>query len=734
MAERLNLSKYYILFLSTVIALIIVSQVILHFSLQEQQYDSTKVNIATRQTELLTSIALKSKEIQDGEYTDFRNTAKDLEILYQKWKDSHRGLVNGSVAYQLSGDNSTEVQNLFSDLTPEFVKLSKSIEKIMQAGQGEDISESVNTILNGDDEYLSIMKKISYQYVVESEDRVANARMISWILTGLTVLALLFSFALFIRPMFRRLSSQNDELISLNRDLEKTSKVKGEFLANMSHEIRTPLNGIIGMSGLLNKTKLEDEQKEYVQSIRKSGENLLVIVSDILDFSKIEAGKMELDPQYFELNQCIDEVVDLLKPSSLEKKIELMYYIEPEVPSNITLDSFRLKQILINLLNNAIKFTDQGEVVLQVGVVDFDQGLMQLKFSIRDTGIGIEAEQVGLLFKSFSQIDSSNTRRYQGTGLGLAICKNIVNLMGGKIWVQSQLGKGSDFQFTVICEASTSAPEDSMNVQLVKGLKALVVDDNTTNLKILVKQLANWGIQATPFNDPDLVMDLISNLRKFDLCVLDMQMPGIDGKELTKKIREHYPDTELPIIVLSSVGKSLLGDDEGLYSAYLTKPVKQKHLLTTIYKVMGLSAQTQAVGTIKSGTHVGNFGSNDLRILIAEDNEINQAVTAKTLEILGYKSERAFNGNEVLDKINARDFDLILMDVHMPELDGLETTKKIRSMFHKEESPVIIGLSGVEGEEEKKKCLKIGMDDFLSKPLDMDELAGRLSHWFPPNQ
>ncbi len=734
MAERLNLSKYYILFLSTVIALIIVSQVIIHFSLKEQQHDSTKVNIATRQTELLTSIALKSKEIQDGEYTDFRNTAKDLEILYQKWKDSHRGLVNGSVAYQLSGENSTVVENLFSDLTPEFVKLSKSIEKIMQAGQGEDISESVNTILNGDDEYLSIMKKISYQYVIESEARVANARMIGWILTGLTVLALLFSFALFIRPMFRRLSSQNEELISLNRDLEKTSKVKGEFLANMSHEIRTPLNGIIGMSGLLNKTKLEDEQKEYVQSIRKSGENLLVIVSDILDFSKIEAGKMELDPQYFELNQCIDEVVDLLKPSSIEKKIELMYYIEPEVPSHITLDSFRLKQVLINLLNNAIKFTEQGEVVLQVGVVDFDQGLMQLKFSIRDTGIGIESEQVGLLFKSFSQIDSSNTRRYQGTGLGLAICKNIVNLMGGKIWVDSQLGKGSDFQFTVICEAASSAPEDSINVQLVKGLKALVVDDNTTNLKILVKQLANWGIQATPFNDPDLVMDLISNLRKFDLCVLDMQMPGIDGKELTKKIREHYPDTELPIIVLSSVGKSLLGDDEGLYSAYLTKPVKQKHLLTTIYKVMGLSEQTQAVGAIKSGTHIGNFGSNDLRILIAEDNEINQAVTAKTLEMLGYKSERAFNGNEVLDKINARDFDLILMDVHMPELDGLQTTKKIRSMFHKEESPVIIGLSGVEGEEEKKKCLKMGMDDFLAKPLDMDELAGRLSHWFPSNQ
>ncbi|MFT4678729.1 MAG: signal transduction histidine kinase/DNA-binding response OmpR family regulator [Flavobacteriales bacterium] len=732
MAERLNLSKYYILFLSTVIALIIVSQVILHFSLKKQQHDSTQVNIATRQTELLTSIALKSKEIQDGDVSEPYNSAKELAVLYQKWKDSHRGLVNGSIAYQLSGDNSPEVKAMFNELTPEFIKLSKSVEQIMNAQKGEDISESVNTILNGDDEYLNLMKKISYQYVRESQDRVSSARMIGWVLTGLTVLALLFSFAMFIRPMFRRLSSQNEELISLNRDLEKTSKVKGDFLANMSHEIRTPLNGIIGMSGLLGKTKLGEEQEEYVQSIRKSSENLLVIVGDILDFSKIEAGKMELDPRSFDLNQCVDEVIDMLKPSTIEKKIELMYYIEPDVPPHLTLDSFRLKQVLINLLNNAIKFTDQGEVVLQIGVVNVDQGLMQLKFSIRDTGIGIKTDQVGLLFKSFSQVDSSNTRKYQGTGLGLAICKNIVNLMGGKIWVESQLGKGSDFQFTVICESSHVSPEDSMDVKLLRGLKALVVDDNTTNLKILVKQLANWGVQATPFNDPELVVDLITTLRKFDLCILDMQMPGIDGKELTKKIRAHYHETELPVIVLSSIGKSLLGDDEGLYSAYMTKPVKQKHLLTTIYKVMGLGAQSQAVETITTGNHIGSFGSSDLRILIAEDNEINQAVTAKTLEMLGYKSERAFNGNEVLDKINTRDFDLILMDVNMPEMDGMETTKKIRAMFHKEESPVIIGLSGVDGEDEKKKCLKIGMDDFLAKPLDMDELAIRLSHWFPP--
>jgi signal transduction histidine kinase/DNA-binding response OmpR family regulator len=680
----------------------------------------------------LTSIALKSKEIQDGDVSEPYNSAKELAVLYQKWKDSHRGLVNGSIAYQLSGDNSPEVKAMFNELTPEFIKLSKSVEQIMNAQKGEDISESVNTILNGDDEYLNLMKKISYQYVRESQDRVSSARMIGWVLTGLTVLALLFSFAMFIRPMFRRLSSQNEELISLNRDLEKTSKVKGDFLANMSHEIRTPLNGIIGMSGLLGKTKLGEEQEEYVQSIRKSSENLLVIVGDILDFSKIEAGKMELDPRSFDLNQCVDEVIDMLKPSTIEKKIELMYYIEPDVPPHLTLDSFRLKQVLINLLNNAIKFTDQGEVVLQIGVVNVDQGLMQLKFSIRDTGIGIKTDQVGLLFKSFSQVDSSNTRKYQGTGLGLAICKNIVNLMGGKIWVESQLGKGSDFQFTVICESSHVSPEDSMDVKLLRGLKALVVDDNTTNLKILVKQLANWGVQATPFNDPELVVDLITTLRKFDLCILDMQMPGIDGKELTKKIRAHYHETELPVIVLSSIGKSLLGDDEGLYSAYMTKPVKQKHLLTTIYKVMGLGAQSQAVETITTGNHIGSFGSSDLRILIAEDNEINQAVTAKTLEMLGYKSERAFNGNEVLDKINTRDFDLILMDVNMPEMDGMETTKKIRAMFHKEESPVIIGLSGVDGEDEKKKCLKIGMDDFLAKPLDMDELAIRLSHWFPP--
>lgn len=421
----------------------------------------------------------------------------------------------------------------------------------------------------------------------------------------------------------------------------------------------------------------------------------------------------------------------MLKPSSIEKGLELMYYIEPEVPERISMDVFRLKQVLINLLNNAIKFTDKGEVLLQVGVVNTDQGLVQLKFCIKDTGIGIERDQIDSLFKSFSQVDSSNTRRYQGTGLGLAICKNIVNLMGGKIWVTSELGQGSEFNFTAIGESVESAQSERLDMSALKGLKALVVDDNTTNLKILVKQLANWGIQATPFNDPDLVVDLISNLRKFDFCIFDMQMPGIDGKELTRRIREHYPEEEFPVIVLSSIGKSLLGDDAGMYSAYLTKPVKQTHLLATIHKVLGVSKQQVAVDGLKTGNHAGQFQSNDIRILIAEDNEINQAVTAMTLEILGYKSERAFNGNEVIDKINSRDFDLILMDVHMPEMDGIETTQKIRSMLHKDESPVIIGLSGVEGEDEVKRCLKNGMDDFLSKPLDADDLAGMIDHWFP---
>ncbi|MCB0761187.1 MAG: response regulator [Flavobacteriales bacterium] len=733
MGERLNLSKYYALFLSTVILLLIVAQVILHISLSDQQHNSTEVNIATRQAELVTALALKSLEIQSlPDSASARKIAeKDFKVLFQKWQDSHHGLIKGSVAYQLDGDNSEAIKTLFNELNPEYAKLTRNAKAIVDGAKGEKLSENVAVLVGENENYLDIMKRISYQYVQESESKLLRTNVTAWILTLVTVLALFAGFWVMIRPLFKRLSRQNEQLVDLNKDLEKTSQVKSDFLANMSHEIRTPLHGLIGMTDLLKRTSLNQEQSEYVQSMRKSSENLLVILSDILDYSKMEAGKMELDPHVFSLGKCVDEVIDMMKPSAVEKGLELMYYLEADVPEKLSLDSFRLKQVLLNLLSNAIKFTDQGEVVLSVALVNQNDGLVQLRFSVKDTGIGIDPEQGSLLFKSFSQLDTSNTRRYQGTGLGLAICKNIVNLMGGKIWVNSKTGQGSEFLFTVIGESMESAEEGKLDVSALKGLKALVVDDNTTNLKILVKQLANWGIQATPFNDPDLVVDLISNLRKFDFCILDMQMPGIDGKELTRRIREHYPDEEFPVIVLSSVGRSILGDDEGMYSAYLTKPVKQSHLLATISKVLGVSKQSLAVDQLKSGTHRGSFDGNEIRILIAEDNEINQAVTAKTLEMLGYKTERAFNGLEVLEKVNSRDFDLILMDVHMPDMDGVEATRKIRSMLHRDESPVIVGLSGVNDEDEVKKCLKSGMDDFITKPFDADDLATMLDNWFP---
>jgi CheY-like chemotaxis protein len=544
------------------------------------------------------------------------------------------------------------------------------------------------------------------------------------------VLVMILSFAFLIRPLLRRLQKQNIEFQELNTSLEKTNQVKSDFLANMSHEIRTPMNGMIGMSTLLRRTKLDEEQQEYVQTINSSAESLLVIINDILDYSKIEAGKLELHNEPFSLMDTVEEVIDMLKPSAHAKSLELISYIHPKVPQEIVADSYRLRQVLINLVNNAIKFTNQGEVLLEIDLVTQEENFLQLKFLVRDTGIGIEQGKIQNLFSSFTQADTSTTRKYGGTGLGLAICKNIINLMGGRIWAESDPGKGSSFHFTMVGESSDSETKVSYDATALRGLKALVVDDNKTNLKILVKQLANWGMQATPFNSPELVLEIMGNLKKFDLCVIDMQMPEIDGHGLTVKIREHYSAAELPIIVLSSIGKSLIEAEEGLYSSYLTKPVKQSKLLSTLNKVMGVSAGELAKTSITQGNVEGGLLNNGLKILIAEDNEISQAVTAKTLEILGHTSDKAFTGLEVMEKINRQSFDLILMDLQMPELNGLQATKKIKSIYTSDQAPVIIGLSSG-GKSDEKSCMNSGMDDVLNKPLNPDELEEKINYWFP---
>lgn len=712
--------------------MVIAGIVALQIHLSDQEWAGMEINIARRQQSVAAEMVHLSNRIaqtmEDG--NDARQLQMELDPVVNAFKHGYKGLVYGSEDFQLDGEHSEEAHALFAEVNGSFGPMLEAGRKVLEAEPDADLARPVQ-VLNAElQAFDDGMNRVVYRFIEENRQQMRLTSVLYWILGGMVLLVLVFAYLLMLRPLLRRMAAQNSELITLNGSLEKVNQVKSDFLANMSHEIRTPLNGVIGMSELLQRTPLNERQTEYSQVIQRSAENLMVILDDILDYSKLESGKMEIDPELFNLNQCIEDVIDIMKPGASAKRIELMYYISPEIPAFVVQDEHRLKQVLFNLIGNAIKFTEKGEVELQVKLSSMHGDLFQLEFSVRDTGIGINSEVLPRLFQSFTQADTSTTRRFGGTGLGLSICRELVGLMGGRIWAESEVGKGSKFTFTLVAEKSDDVTD--LSKRSVQGLKVLVVDDNMTNLKILVKQLSNWGIQATPFNSPNLVLEVMDDLGRYDLCILDMQMPEMDGHQLTHHIREKYTREDLPIIVLSSVGQGLLRDNEGLYNMYLTKPIKQSRLLQAVQRISGISEDSEALTGVKKGNTAMRLPDHDdLRILIAEDNEIQQAVAARNLQLMGYSSQKAFNGEEVLAKLSRHPFDLILMDVHMPVMDGLEAARRIKSLFPPDESPVIIGLSPAPDRSKVKSWKSQGMDDVLQVPMDPEELSAKIRYWFP---